>query len=182
MLETRCYAPPVQMTPRSHEGAKSATPLPHSTASKNHRPHSTMSVADNHSTSSIEIEIEGSSEAHLWDVQEILAERTAISGEKELLVVWKTSWIPAKNMIADGPVMRRFSEAAKCKFSSAYGPMCITLPVEPGTALAHDCATVVAAARRAAQREMTAVHSGTKRHALGDAKAKAPTRSNTQNK
>lgn len=87
-----------------------------------------------------------SHDSHLWDVQEILAERTSITGENELLVVWKTSWIPCSNMIADGPVMTRFRDSPKWNFSSAAGAMCIKLPVEPGTILAQDCAMVVAAA------------------------------------
>jgi hypothetical protein len=84
--------------------------------------------------------------SQLWDVQEILAERTSISGENELLVVWKTSWIPRSNMDADGPVMRRFEKAPKCRFSTAAGSMRIILPVEPGTVLAQECATIAAAA------------------------------------
>ena len=85
-------------------------------------------------------------EGHLWDVQEILAERTSVTGENELLVVWKTSWIPYSNMIADGPVMRRFKNAPKWNFSSAAGAMRIILPIEPGTMLAQDCAVIVNAA------------------------------------
>ena len=56
------------------------------------------------------------SASYFWDVQEILAERTTFSGDHELLVVWKTSWIPKSNMLADGPVMRRFVEASKVLF------------------------------------------------------------------
>ena len=57
----------------------------------------------------------------LWDVQEILAERRSMGGEIELLVVWKTSWIPKENLMADGPVMRQFMESRKWNFGSAPG-------------------------------------------------------------
>ena len=85
------------------------------------------------STSSVE------SDGHLWDVAEILAERTTVSGDLELLVVWKTSWIPKANMIADGPVLRRFEAERKCSFTAGKNAMRITLPVQPGTSLAADC-------------------------------------------
>jgi hypothetical protein len=80
------------------------------------------------------------SDGYLWEVAEILAERTSIGGEKELLVVWKTSWVPKKSMMADGPVMRQFEEYRKCKFTSASGD--IKLAVEPGTILQLDCDAV----------------------------------------
>ena len=82
----------------------------------------------------------------VWDVAEILAERTSVSGENELLVVWKHSWIPISNMHSDGPVMRNFRDTPKWKFNSASGAMRLILPVEPGTVLADDCAAIVAAA------------------------------------
>ena len=81
----------------------------------------------------------------VWDVAEILAERTSVSGENELLVVWKPCWIPISNMHSDGPVMRTFRDAPKWKFNSAAGAMRLILPVEPGTVLADDCAAIVAA-------------------------------------
>lgn len=86
-----------------------------------------------------------SNSGEMWDVQEILAERTSVTGEGELLVVWKTSWIPISNMHSDGPIMRKFRDAAKLKFYSTSNSMRLILPVEPGTVLAHDCATNVAA-------------------------------------
>ena len=73
------------------------------------------------------------------------------------MVVWKTSWIPSSNMIADGPVLRRFRNSPKWNFSSAAGNMRIILPVEPGTVLARDCATVVAAADAAQEAEFDSV-------------------------
>ena len=77
------------------------------------------------------------SDEYIWHVQEILAERVSMGGEKELLVVWKTSWVPKKNVMADGPVMRQFKDSRKCRFNSATGV--ITLAVEPGTTLQRDC-------------------------------------------
>lgn len=43
----------------------------------------------------------------VWDVQDILAERTSLMGENEELVVWKPSWEPIRNVRADGPAMNR---------------------------------------------------------------------------
>jgi hypothetical protein len=86
-----------------------------------------------------------SNEACIWDVQDILAERTSINGENELLVVWKPSWIPISNM-ADGPVMQRFKATPQWTYSSAKGQMRLKLPVEVGTDFADDCSAVLAAA------------------------------------
>jgi len=77
------------------------------------------------------------SDGYIWHVQEILAERESMGGAKELLVVWKTSWIPKENVMADGPVMRQFKDSRKCVFNSSTGD--ITLAVEPGTTLQRDC-------------------------------------------
>jgi hypothetical protein len=76
------------------------------------------------------------SDGYVWEVAEILAERTLIGGDAELLVVWKTSWVPKKNLMADGPVMRQFNKSRKCKFTSTTGD--IKLAVEPGTMLQRD--------------------------------------------
>ena len=74
----------------------------------------------------------------LWDVQDILAERTSITGENELLVVWKPSWIPVSNVDANGPVMDRFQAATQLKFSHPSSNMRIYIPVDPDTTLAVD--------------------------------------------
>jgi hypothetical protein len=71
-----------------------------------------------------------------WEVQEILAERTSATGGNELLVVWKTNWVPKNTVKTDGPIMERFRDAAKYKFLSAAGD--IMWAVEPGTQLAKD--------------------------------------------
>lgn len=84
-----------------------------------------------------------SSNELLWDVQEILAERTSITAHKqnELLVVWKTCWVPICN-VKPGPVLQSFTTAPKFKFTSAAGD--IFWAVEPETQLAFDVAKVQA--------------------------------------
>ncbi len=75
----------------------------------------------------------------LWDVQEILAERTSVLGDPEYLVVWKTSWIPKSGMMADGPILRNFEATRKCEFTIGKNVMQMFVPVEPGSSLAADC-------------------------------------------
>ncbi len=108
--------------------------------------------------SSSSIESTSNDSANLWDVQDILAERTsATTGRAELLVVWKPSWIPKSNMNRDGPVMRRFTEAYKWTWSSDAGDL--ILPVEPGTPLQQDCDTAFAkAAAKNAASDLAAEH------------------------
>ena len=126
------------------------------------------------------VESSATDSAYLWDVQEILAERTsATTGRAELLVVWKTSWIPKCNMIRDGPVMRRFTEAHKWTWVSDAGDL--KLPVEPGTTLQQDCDTACAkAAANNAASDLAAVQrhvTGTPRKSLGGvAKLAEPSR------
>jgi hypothetical protein len=74
-----------------------------------------------------------------WTVQDIIAERKSLNGDRELLVVWKASWIPKENM-EDGPVWRSFRDAQRCQFSCAAGS--IIVPVEAGSSLAGDIAAV----------------------------------------
>ena len=117
-----------------------------------------------------------SHDGFLWDVQAILAERTSISGENEFLVVWKPSWIPISNMIADGPVIERYTATPKWSFSSAQGAMRIFVPAEPGTPFAADCATISAraAAVEMAQRAAAGTDS-TPKKALGGVAKRIPT-------
>jgi hypothetical protein len=101
----------------------------------------------------------------LWaGCQEILAERTSITGANEYLVVYKTAWVPVHSFTDDFSVVRRFKESVKMKFASGSGAMSIKLPVEPGTVLARDCekekilstaATARAPATVAAKRDHT---------------------------
>ncbi len=78
----------------------------------------------------------------LWLVQDILAERTSLTGDKELLVVWKPSWEPASN-VQHGPAMTLFRATPKWEFTSCTRGMRVLLPVERNmiqrnTALAVD--------------------------------------------
>ena len=72
-----------------------------------------------------------------WEVQDILAARTSVTGDDEVLVVWKPSWTPVV-CVKDGPGIRRYQNALKWKFTSAVSGMRVILPVEPGTQLADD--------------------------------------------
>jgi hypothetical protein len=97
----------------------------------------------------------------MWDVQDILAARTSVTGDDEVLVVWKPSWIPFSNVQA-GPVLQRFQAATQWPFTSGHCGMRIILPVEPHTTLAVDHAVMqemMAAARseeRRSRRQATA--------------------------
>jgi hypothetical protein len=117
--------------------------------------------------------------ANLWDVQDILAERTSsTTGQRELLVVWKPSWIPKTNMIRDGPVMRRYTEANKWKWVSDAGDLIV--PVEPGTTLQQDCDTACAAATAKnalsdlASKQRRYIKAGTPKRSLEGGAKKAP--------
>jgi len=84
-------------------------------------------------------------DGHLWEVQEIIAERTTGSGENEFLVVWKTSWIPKRDMMPYGHlshVMRRWNKTTKWSSCDRCwnADMQVILPVESGTAMAADIA------------------------------------------
>jgi hypothetical protein len=76
-------------------------------------------------------------------VQDILAERTTVSGDNELLVVWKTSWIPASSL-AGCSAMRRWEKATKWASCDACdnAAMQIFLPVQPGSEMEADLARV----------------------------------------
>ena len=81
-------------------------------------------------------------DAQMWDVSEILAERRTVNGLSEVLVVWRPSWIAKDSMDADGPVRCNFRQAPKARFVCSSGLGTLILPVEPGTALAEDCASL----------------------------------------
>ena len=106
------------------------------------------------------------SAGYIWQVQEILAERTSMGGQKELLVVWKTSWIPKENLMSDGPVMRQFTETRKWSYKSAAGA--ITLAVEPGTTLQIECDEAELDALRRMQRSETKDDSARAGHSQKD--------------
>jgi hypothetical protein len=128
-------------------------------------------------TSAAESPSSTASGGSLWDVQEILAYRTSITGENELLVVWKTSWIPVSSMVADGPVLRRFTESTKCRFVAQQNQdMHVLLPVEPGTTMQIDCAAMAAQLERRTAATAQASNDGTPRKALNSDAKKRPRR------
>ena len=71
-----------------------------------------------------------------WEVQDILAERKTISGETEMLVDWKCTWIPMAS-VKYGPVLVKWQHTNK--FKTGHGTMDVTLPVIQGTQLHADC-------------------------------------------
>ena len=79
----------------------------------------------------------------IWEVLEIIAERTSItSGGNDILVVWKSSWMPSPCVIADSPAWRRWNASRKWQSSEACdnAVMQVTLPVEDGSVMAADLA------------------------------------------
>jgi hypothetical protein len=66
-----------------------------------------------------------STDGFIGDVPEIIAVRTSVSGENDVLDVLKTSWIPVSNLIADGPVLQQFQSTPKIVFSTCRGSMSV---------------------------------------------------------
>jgi len=102
---------------------------------------------------------EASDQSPLWDVQEILAERSSATGANEVLVVWKTCWIPLANVQA-GYVKEAWEQTRKWTASSMT--MQVMLAVEPNSQLEKDIkyTETARAAMFAAQQEraLTAKH------------------------
>jgi len=104
------------------------------------------------------------------EVQAILAERTTVEGENEFLVALRPTWIPSSSMQASSAVIARYDAAPKWSFSSPQGGLQLYVPVERGTAIAADRATIAArvAAAEAAQRDAASAGiDRTPRKALG---------------
>jgi hypothetical protein len=74
-----------------------------------------------------------------WEVQDILAERQTLSGESEMLAVWKCTWIPASS-VKHGPVLSKWWHTNK--FKTGHDPMNVSLPVIRGTQLHKDCTII----------------------------------------
>ncbi len=113
----------------------------------------------------------------VWDVQDILAERTSLTGENEVLVVWKPSWEPISNVRADGPAMTRFRATAMWKFTSRASGACVLLPVERNTMLAVDRAVAKQTAKHSKRdREVPAAAASATgpRKALGSTAKRSP--------
>lgn len=80
-----------------------------------------------------------SSSAYLWDVAEILAERRTLQGLREVLVAFKSAWIPKVDLMsqmAGSAIVRLYAATPKCTFVSSAGALIV--PVHPGTSLARD--------------------------------------------
>jgi hypothetical protein len=103
---------------------------------------------------------------NLWEVQDILAKRTSVRGHSEVLVVWKPSWIPSKNVM-NGEVKRVWKQLPKCRFLSAVGD--VILPVQEPSQLAKDLKLVEAEsdARIASSVANQDLMRGTPRKSLG---------------
>ena len=105
-----------------------------------------------------------SDEQH-WVVQDILAERTSVSGDNEVFVVWKASWIPVTNLQQTGAVLAAWRRTPK--WISAAMQMRVMLAMEPGSQLEQDCERATAAAQHKPLRRRKQPHRpaapGTKR-------------------
>ena len=86
----------------------------------------------------------------LWDVSEVLAQRTTLSGDIEYLIAFKASWVPKEQLFEDCPALQRYNQAGKYTFVSAAGALIV--PIPPGTSLAHDVDVATLAAERSAIR------------------------------
>ena len=51
-------------------------------------------------------------DAYNWEVQDILAERT-VKGDREVLVMWKPTWIAVNQLDTDGPVYQAWKGTPK---------------------------------------------------------------------
>ena len=111
--------------------------------------------------SSSEAGSEALSEAPLWDVLEILAERTSATGGNEVLVVWKPCWIPMLN-VKEGDVKEAWM--AMRKWSSTSMTMQVMLAVEPDSQLEKDIAYITRARVAIAADQKQRAQSSKQRH------------------
>jgi hypothetical protein len=91
-----------------------------------------------------------------WEIQEILAERTSLSGENEILVVWKPGWIPKGNLM-EGHIRDAWETSQKWSTTKTVAGMRmeVLLPVMPHTQLAADLEMI---ARNKRQRLESPIH------------------------
>ena len=54
------------------------------------------------------------SEQQLWEVLDILGQRTGADGKAEVLVMWKATWIP-RSELAPGPMLRAWVDTPKTR-------------------------------------------------------------------
>ena len=57
---------------------------------------------------------ESDSGSQLWEVLDIVGQRTSASGIVEVLVMWKASWIPKHNL-APGQVLANWNDTLKTR-------------------------------------------------------------------
>jgi hypothetical protein len=97
--------------------------------------------------------------AENWEVQDILAERQTLSGETEVLVDWKCTWVPI-SLVKIGPVLIKWRQTNK--FRTGHEAMDVALPVVRGTQLHKDCIIIRMSHgnRLMAQRNLAAKHTG----------------------
>jgi len=50
----------------------------------------------------------------MWEVLDILGQRTGKDGQAEVLVIWKATWIP-RSELADGPMLRAWLSTTKSR-------------------------------------------------------------------
>ena len=103
-----------------------------------------------------------------------------LSDENEVLVVWKTSWVQKRSLIADCPAMRRWNETTKWASCDecCEASLQIVVPVEPGSRMATDFAVARAMQDRTSKYWKMARQAGEHRaEADGCCKAGKPNRS-----
>jgi hypothetical protein len=86
-----------------------------------------------------------SSTCSAWSAAEILAERGSLSGEVQLLVVWKPEWVPV-SAVHDGCVRDAWLNARMWTAHQSSGDkqIHVSLPIEPHSAFARDVAIMEA--------------------------------------
>ena len=88
---------------------------------------------------------ESDSSDYQWEISEILAERTSVRGENEVLVVWKSCWIGKSQLKSHGPVELAWKAARKWQSPNSNG-IVVRFAAETGSNLSKDMAHIAAAA------------------------------------
>lgn len=88
---------------------------------------------------------ESDSSDYQWEISEILAERTSVRGENEVLVVWKTCWIGKSHLKSNGPVEMAWKATRKWQSPNSNG-IVVRLAAETGSNLSKDMAHIAATA------------------------------------
>jgi|688.fasta_scaffold674059_1 hypothetical protein len=88
---------------------------------------------------------ESDSSDYQWEISEILAERTSVRGENEVLVVWKSCWIGKSQLKSHGPVEMAWKATRKWQSPNSSG-IVVRLAAETGSNLSKDMAHIAATA------------------------------------